>query len=379
MRFELTGEQELFRQSARQFLDSETPLNRIRDMWSTVEGFDRSWWPRAATLGWTSLMVAEGHGGGCLAGLPACDAAIVAEELGRSCGPGPFLPVTLSAFAISSHGSPQLQGDLLPGLLDGSRIAAWAFAEAGDVWSVADLTTRIEPDGDEVVIRGRKLYVEALGSADWLLVTGMSADGPSQVVVDVGAPGVTITAGRSVDMVRRFGTVTFEDVRVPAAALVGRAGHGAGAVERQLQLALILQCAQINGAAGELFDQTVDYAKYRYAFGRPIGAYQALKHRFADMLQRLEFARGIADAAALAFDRAAHDAGELARVAKAYVPDAGLDVIDDCVQINGGIGVTWEHDAHLFSRRVALDRAIYGAPEIHKETLVDELGLVSAT
>ena len=379
MRFELTEEQELFRQTARQFLDRETPLSGIRDSFARPEGFGRPWWARAAELGWTSLMVDEDHGGGSLSAQPACDAAILAEELGRACGPGPFLPVSLCAFAVNAYGSGQQRAELLPGLLDGSRIAAWAYAEAGDVWGIEGLSTTIDADGDQTVVRGRKTYVEALGSADWLLVTGVGNDGVSQVVVPIDAPGVTVTVGRSVDMVRRFGTVTLDDVRLPASALVGVPGGGTDAVERQMQLALILQCAQINGATGEVFDRTVEYAKYRHAFGRPIGAYQALKHRIADMLQRLEFARGIADAAALAFDRRQPEAGELARVAKAYVPDAALDVIDDCVQINGGIGVTWEHDAHVFSRRVALDRAIYGAPEEHKETLVDELGLVSAT
>jgi alkylation response protein AidB-like acyl-CoA dehydrogenase len=240
------------------------------------------------------------------------------------------------------------------------------------------LETTITLDDDDVVVRGCKCYVEALGSADWVLVTGRSADGPTQVAVPTDAPGVTVTPGRSVDLVRRFGALTLDNVRLPASCVVGEPGCAASAVERQTQLALILQCAQINGAAGEMFHRTVEYAKHRYAFGRPIGAYQALKHRFADMLQRLEFARAIADAAAAAFDRGDAEAGELARVAKAYVPDAGLDIIDDCVQIHGGIGVTWEHDAHIFSRRVALDRAIYGAPELHKETLVDALGLVSA-
>ncbi|PXX01653.1 acyl-CoA dehydrogenase family protein [Mycolicibacterium moriokaense] len=379
MRFELSAEQELFRETARRFLDSETPLSAIREMWYWPTGFDCSWWQRAAGLGWTSLMVPEDAGGGCLSGQPACDAAIVAEEIGRACGPGPLLPVSVTAFAIANAGHATQKETLLPGLLDGTSVAAWAIAEAGDAWSATDLRTTIAVDGDAVHVSGRKLYVEAVGSSEWVLVTGRSQVGLSQVVVPADAAGVTITTGRSVDMVRRFGTLTLDDVRLPVSAVVGEVGGAAQMVERQLQLALVLQCAQINGAVGELFDRTVEYAKCRFAFGRPIGAYQALKHRFADMLQRLEFSRAIADAAAMAFDRGDAQARELAQVAKAYVPDAGLDVIDDCVQINGGIGVTWEHDAHIFSRRVALDRALYGAPEWHKDALVDDLGLVSSS
>lgn len=377
MRLELSDEQELFRQTARRFLESSMPMSAVRDLWDSPAGFEGPWWQRAAGLGWTSLLVDEQAGGGCLSGRPACDAAIVAEEIGRMAAPGPFLPVSLAAFAVQS-GAGAHQADLLPGLLDGTAVSSWAFAEAGDVWSVEDLDTTITARGSEVVVRGRKLYVEALGVADWVVVTGTSAHGPTQVAVPMTAAGVSATVGRSVDMVRRFGTLTLDNVTLPAASVIGDVGGAGPASERQLQLALILQCAQINGAVGELFARTVDYAKNRFAFGRPIGAYQALKHRFADMLQRLEFARAIADAAAAAFDAVDPEAGELARVAKAYVPDAGLDIIDDCVQIHGGIGVTWEHDAHIFSRRVALDRALYGAPELHKETLVDQLGLVAA-
>ncbi|OJZ76118.1 hypothetical protein BRW65_01410 [Mycobacterium paraffinicum] len=378
MRFELSEEQELFRETTRRFLLSETPLSEIREKWQWAQGFDRRWWSRAAAIGWTSLLVSEDSGGGSLSGLPACDAAIVAEEVGRVVGPGPFLPVSLTAFAIDAYGSADQKADLLPGLLSGDSVATWAFAEAGDVWETSALTTAIEPVGDFVVINGRKSYVEALGSADWLLVTGRSDAGLCQVVVPTDAAGVEITPGRSIDMVRRFGTLGLVDVRLPADAVVGDLGGAAEAVDRMLQLAVILQCAQINGAAGELFQQTIEYAKSRYAFGRPIGAYQAIKHRLADLLQRLEFARAIADAAALAFDKQQADARELATIAKAYVPDVGLDIVDDCVQINGGIGVTWEHNAHVFSRRVALDRALYGAPEMHKEALVDGLGLVSS-
>jgi alkylation response protein AidB-like acyl-CoA dehydrogenase len=377
VRFDLSEEQELFRDTTRRFLLSETPLTGIRDKWESVHGFDRQWWSRAAALGWTSLLVSEDSGGGCLSGLPASDAAIVAEEIGRTVGPGPFLPVSLTAFAIDGYGTAAQKADLLPSLLTGESVATWAFAEAGDVWDASALSTRIETDGDSVVINGRKSYVEAVGSADWLLVTARSGMGLSNVVVPADARGVDITPGRSVDMVRRFGTVGFADVRLPRDAVVGPIDGAAEAMDRMLALAVILQCAQINGAAGELFAQTIEYAKGRYAFGRPIAAYQAIKHRIADLLQRLEFARAIADAAALAFDKGQADARELATIAKAYVPDVGLDVVDDCVQISGGIGVTWEHDAHVFSRRVALDRALYGAPEFHKEALVDGLGLVS--
>ena len=149
--------------------------------------------------------------------------------------------------------------------------------------------------------------------------------------------------------------------------MVGEVGGAADAVERQLEIALALQCAETAGAADRVFEFTVEYAQDRFAFGRPIASFQALKHRIADMLQWLEFSKAVSDGAARAIDRGDADAARLASVAKAYVGDRCLDVIDDCVQLNGGIGVTWEHDIHLYSRRAAVNRAVYGSPEQHKE------------
>ena len=160
-------------------------------------------------------------------------------------------------------------------------------------------------------------------------------------------------------------------MRVPAAAVVGEVGGAAAAVERQLEIALALQCAEIVGAADRVFEFTIEYAQDRFAFGRPIASFQALKHRIADMLVWLEFSKAISDARGQGGRRRrATKPARLVSVAKAYVGDKCLDIIDDCVQINGGIGVTWEHDIHLYSRRVAVDRAVYGSPEEHKERLV---------
>jgi alkylation response protein AidB-like acyl-CoA dehydrogenase len=188
------------------------------------------------------------------------------------------------------------------------------------------------------------------------------------VLVPAETDGVTVTRGRSIDLVRRFGSIAFDDARVPLSAVVGDIGGAGDAVERQLQIALALQCAETVGAADRVFEFTIEYAQDRYAFGRPIASFQALKHRIADMLMWLEFSKAISDAAARAVDRD-EDAARLVSVAKAYVGDRCLDLIDDCVQINGGIGVTWEHDIHIYSRRAAVNRAVFGSPEEHRERI----------
>ena len=184
----------------------------------------------------------------------------------------------------------------------------------------------------------------------------------------------TVTRGRSLDLTRRFGSIAFDGVRLPLDAIVGSAGGADDQVEHQLELALALQCAETVGAADRVFEFTVEYAQDRYAFGRPIASFQALKHRIADMLVYVEFSKAITDGVARRSTRGDADAARLASVAKAYVADRCLDVIDDCVQINGGIGVTWEHDIHLYSRRVAVNRAVYGSPEQHKERVGALLG-----
>jgi alkylation response protein AidB-like acyl-CoA dehydrogenase len=371
---ELTEDQEFFRDTTRRFLESEAPLTTVRALWDTDDGFERGWWAKAAELGWTTLFVPEEHGGGSLSGNPVQDAVIVAEEMGRLVAPGPFLPVNVVCAALARDGTAEQQAELFPGLLAGETIAAWAFGERGAPWDPSGISLTAEPAGDEIVLSGQKAYVEAGGVADQLLVTARTGDGLTQVVVPSSAAGLSVTRGRSIDLVRRYASIAFDGVRVPSSAVLGEVGGAADAVERQLEIALALQCAETVGAADRVFEFTIEYAQDRYAFGRPIASFQALKHRIADMLVWLEFSKSIVDGAARAVDTD-NDAARLVSVAKAYVGDRCLDLIDDCVQINGGIGVTWEHDIHIYSRRVAVNRAVYGTPEEHRERLCTLLGV----
>jgi alkylation response protein AidB-like acyl-CoA dehydrogenase len=374
MNLELSEDQESFRETTRRFLETAAPLTAVRALWDSADGFDRGWWEEAAALGWTSLFVPEAHGGGSLSGRPTVDAVIVAEEMGRMVAPGPFLPVNVVAAAVAAEGSDAQQAALLPSLLSGKSIATWAFAEPGGAWSAAGVALTADVEGDAVVLRGTKAYVEAAGVADTFLVTARTGDGLTQVLVPASTRGVTVRRGRSIDITRRFGSVAFDAVRLPLDTVVGAVGGSGPLVERQLMLAIALQTAETVGAADRVFEFTLKYAQDRFAFGRPIASFQALKHRIADMLMWLEFSKAIADGAAEAIDEGREDAPRIASIAAAYAGDRCLDVIDDCVQISGGIGVTWEHDIHLYSRRVALNRAVYGSPEQHKERVAVLLG-----
>jgi alkylation response protein AidB-like acyl-CoA dehydrogenase len=366
---DLTEDQAFFRDTTRKFLEIETPLTTVRELYESRDGFDRLWWEKAAELGWTLLFVPEAQGGGSLSGHPTEDAVIVAEEMGRLVAPGPFLPVNVVAAAIAWSGSQLVKANILPGLVTGNSVTTWACGEPGNRWWPELFETTIEKIGDDLVVTGVKAYVESVGAVDQVLVTGRSGAGYSQVIIPAETAGVTVTTGRSLDMTRRFGSASFEAVRLPASALVGEFGAARPTVERQSALALAIQCAEMVGVAERALEMTLDYGRNRIAFGRPIVSFQSLKHRIADMTVWLEGSKALTENLAEAIDAAAPDVGRLASVAKAYIGAHCLDIVDDCIQITGGLGVTWEHDIHLYNRRAAVDRVVYGTPEQHKERL----------
>jgi alkylation response protein AidB-like acyl-CoA dehydrogenase len=231
------------------------------------------------------------------------------------------------------------------------------------------MTMRAHRDGADFILDGVKRPVEAGGQADWFLVTATGPEGLSQFLVPSSAPGLRITPLDGLDLVRRHAEVGFDGVRVSSSAVVGVLGGASQSFEAQLQTALVLQCAEIVGATDRVFDFTVQYAFDRSSFGRALASYQALKHRFADMKLWLESAHAITVDATRAVQSGAPDAGEVARIAKAYVGERCPELIQDCIQMHGGIGVTWEHDLHLYLRRVVVDRQTYGDPMQHRDHL----------
>jgi alkylation response protein AidB-like acyl-CoA dehydrogenase len=221
------------------------------------------------------------------------------------------------------------------------------------------------------VLNGVKDRVEAAGQADLFLIPAQTEEGPAQVLIRADAPGVSVEPSWSLDIVRRFGEVRLDGVQVGPEALVGEPGQAAAALRRQDQVAAVLSCAETCGAADRVLEFTVEWAFDRYSFGRPLASYQALKHRFADMKTWLEACHAITLAAARAVADAAPDADELASVAKSYVGSRGTDIIQDCVQMHGGLGVTWEHDLHLYLRRATVNRALHGTPQEHRRRIAD--------
>ncbi len=364
MLLQLTSDQELLRETTARFLDETVPPSELRRLRDDPVGFADVWWKRGAELGWTSLLVSEEHGGGSISGRGLVDLSLLAHEFGRRAAPGPLVTTSVVAAALSAVGG-EAHAPVLARLLSGDAIATWCLAEPRPNDRLGAIALEIRRDGGDVLLSGVKRPVEAAASASHLLVTGRSSDGLAQVLVPADAPGVTIAPMESVDLTRRFHRVTFDRVRVPASAIVGDFGKADAQVERQLQQALVLLAAESVGAMQSGFDMTVAWAFDRFSFGRPLASYQAIKHRFADLKAWLEASHAVTDAAVAAVDAGADDAAELASIAKAYVGDQGAEVLHDCVQLHGGIGVTFEHDLHFFLRRLTVDRALYGTPAEH--------------
>ncbi len=373
MLLELSPDQEFLRETTDRFLSDQVPPATIRTLRDDPVGYDPGYWRRGAELGWTSLFVPDDFGGGTISGRAEVDAAVLAYEFGRHAAPGPFLPCNLVAAALGAA-RPDGAAGVEAELLDGTAVASWCFAEGNTDGARSDaLTTTVRLEGDEVVIDGVKRPVEAAGTARHLLVTGRTGDGLTQVLVPADAQGVTRTSMHSVDLTRRFWVVAFDGVRVPAAAVLGEAGAADDAVARQLRQGLALLCAETVGSMQTGFDLTVEWAFDRYTFGRPLASYQALKHRFADMKAWLEAGHAVADAAAAAVADDAEDADELVSAAKAFVGEYGVELLHACVQLHGGIGVTFEHDLHLYLRRATVDRALLGTPADHRRRITDLL------
>jgi alkylation response protein AidB-like acyl-CoA dehydrogenase len=376
MRFDLSSDQEFFRDTTGKFLTEHVPVGELRRLRDDPAGFDATYWRRGAELGWTSLLVSEEHGGGSIGGDGVIDLTLIADEFGRHAAPGPLVPTNVVAGALSDALTDDAAADhvdLLAGLLAGTSIASWGYGEPRPHDRLGDVALTVDIDGAHVVVTGIKRPVESAEWASHLLVTGRTGDGLTQVVVPTGAEGVSVTPMQTVDLTRRFSQVAFDAARVPLASVVGEVGAAGPAVERQLQLAVVISCAESVGTMQTAFDMTVEWAFDRYSFGRPLASYQELKHRFADMKTWLEASHAIADAAAEAVGARAADAGELVSAAKSFVGEYGSDLMQDCVQIHGGIGVTFEHDIHLYLRRHTVDRALHGTPADHRQRITDLL------
>ena len=368
-------QQQMLRDTARRFLEREFPVTKVREYFAHDAGFDREIWRAGAELGWCAPAVPPEYGGGSVSGQSVIDLVAIAEELGRFVFPGPFLPTNVVAAAVAEFGTDEQRKEILPGIVSGDSTAAWCFAESSGVWDAPGIGLTLKRSGGDLVLDGAKMYVEGAASASWLLVGARADEGIVQLVVPTDTPGTKIVALEALDPTRRLSEVLFDGARAPASALLGDAGSAEAAIERQLQLALVLLCADSVGAADRVLEMSVAYAKDRVQFGRPIGSFQAIKHKAANMLLWLEASRAATYYAALAVDGTLDDAPLAVSAAKSYVGESTSTLAEEGLQIHGGIGFTWEHDVHLYLRRAKSNEVLYGDPSWHRERVCRFVGV----
>jgi len=355
--FELTEEQAALREVSRGLLAVNCPPQLVRSLASAGKDTDDKLWQRGAELGWIGLAVPEELDG---AGQGVVELCLVAEELGRAAAPGPFLDSALTALALARAGR---RAELVGSLAAGEVTAS--LAHHGAVFG--------SRDGDELVLSGRATAVQAAASADWLLVT-VSVDQEGRRLVLVRRELVRVEPRRTLDETRRWYDVILDGVRLSDAdnVTVDEAEVGwladAGAV---------LTAADSLGVGERLLEMTVGYVKVREQFGRPIGSFQSVKHKLADMLTTLKGARAATYYAAMALDAGVADAASASSVAKAFTGEGVAALAGEALQTHGGIGFTWEHDLHLYLRRAKVNEVLYGAAAEHYERLVELRFLVA--
>ena len=371
LEFAWSDEHTELRRTVRSFCAAESAEAEVRRVMETDSGFDkRVWGLLAADLGLTGLAVPEEFGG---AGYGPVELAVVFEELGRALACLPYFATAgLAVPALLASGDQTAQKEYLPAIASGELIATLAVpGESGD-WDPGEVTLAASRSGRDWVLTGTKSYVPDGAAAELILTAARTPAGVSVFAVRAGAPGLDREQLPVMDLTRRQARLTFRGV---PARLVGDEGAGAATVRRALDEAAAALAAEQVGGAQQVLDSSVGYAKTRMQFGRPIGSFQAIKHRCADMLASVESARSVAYHAAWA---AAGDPAELplaAALAKSYCSDVFVSAAADCVQIHGGIGFTWEHPAHLYFKRAVTDRALLGSPDTHRERLARLAGL----
>ena len=368
MATDLEAERRPLRDATRTFLDQRASSSEVHRLAAAPPTLDRSYWTTAAELGWTSLLVPEESGGGSVSGYPFADLAVLADESGRHVAPGPLVPSNVVAWLLSKseHGR---QSDSLAAIIEGRAVAAWALAEGNGAWDPSSRTTRADRSKDGYVLTGVKRFVESACDADLFLVTARDDDGLAHYLVEASTPGVSVTPGRGLDPTRSYGTVEFASAPVLAAARLDGEGSPEETAELAYCAAIAIQVAETAGLMQHVFDMTIDWVTQRVAFGRVIGSYQALKHRLAEHVMKLEAAAGVSVALTDALDAGSTDASQLASTAKVHIGDASVTLVQDAIQMHGGIGMTWEHDLHLYLRRATTNRSIYGDPASHRDRL----------
>ncbi len=372
MNFSFSEDQILLRNSVRSALDEHCKSAHVRAMMDDPKGYSETLWGEMAKLGWLGLPFPEPQGG---AGLGLVELALVLEELGGAAYPGPyFASVVLGGLGLMLGGSAAQKEKWLPAIASGKARATAALLEESLDWDPASTTATATKTGDGWTLSGTKRFVPWAHVADVVLVPARTSEGLSLFIVDPKAKGVTIRPMVGIDLSNHWSEMRLDGTAVKADALVGAQGTAGALLDSLLRRAAVCASAEMLGAARRCLDMSVDYAKVREQFGQPIGSFQAIRHRCAEMLLAVENAHSAVYYAAWALNAGAEDAALAASICKSYVSDAARKVCGDAIQVHGGIGFTWEYDLHLYFKRAKALEPLYGDAEFHRELIVRNLG-----
>jgi alkylation response protein AidB-like acyl-CoA dehydrogenase len=369
MDFGFSEEQEMLRSSVKEFLEQECPITYTREMMEGDVGFSEEKWKKMAELGWQGLIIPEEYGG---SGLNMVDLVVVLEEMGKNVLPGPFFSsVILGGLGIQLGGSKQQKKQYLPGIAAGTTRVTLAQVEESGRWDAEGIALPATKDGNDFVLDGVKLFVHDAHVSDLMIVpartSGKGTKGLTLFLVDTKAPGVSITLLKTMDQTRKLCEVKFDKVKLGKDATLGGVGRGWDLLEQLVDAAKVALCAEMCGGAQRVLDMSVEYAKVREQFGRPIGSFQAIQHKCANMLVQVESAKSATYYAAWAVANGVAEAHLAACMAKAYCSDAYRFVSGEGIQIHGGIGFTWEHDMHLFFKRAKGSEVTFGDATWNRE------------
>ena len=380
MKLAYSTEQRELRESVKRFMTDRMPLSRVRELMESADGSDEKVWSYAGSqLGLQGIAIGEQYGG---AGFSFVEQAIVLEELGAALYPGPYLAsAVLAASALLASTDEAAKRDLLPGIASGSTVATLAFTEDDGSWEPSAIRLAATADADSWRLDGHKSFVLDGYTADLILVVARTGDTLSLFAVDraatndaagTGATGLASKELQTLDQTRRLGRLEFS---AAPARLIGASGDGGPILDKTLDITAVALAAEQLGGAQRALDMAVSYAKIRHQFGRPIGSFQAIKHRCADLLLEVESLRSAVAYAAAAVAEDSPEVPVLAALVKALASETYFHVAAENIQIHGGIGFTWEHDAHLYFKRAKSSELFLGDASYHRERLATRIGI----
>lgn len=365
MEFDLSNTQKLLRETARATLARDFPLSRVREWMAIGATIEDSLWSTISDQGWVGLHLSDRLGG---LGLGLVELTVVAEEMGRACMPGPYLATTWAATLLAQIGSPK-STELLPSIIAGEHKATVALMDQDGDWDIKNITMQLTPSQPGWKLTGRKTLVLDADSAHTLLCVVRQSPKLAIVSVPRKASGVSFEKKRSLDATRSLYDVVFDEVAIAESDVLSVGDQAHSAVEQSVRVATLAACAEMLGAMQWIHEATVEYAQTRKQFERTIGSFQAVQHQCADIYLMTESARAATYYAAWALSSNAPDACKAIAIAKAYCSEVGREVGHRGVQVHGGIGFTWEHDMHLFLKRIKVCEFLFGDATWQREQI----------